>query len=199
MKILFSIMNIWRTGGGYILIYLMPNKKIILDELNYWIERKKINFVGARILKFTYLVTRYKEYRNLLLYRFKSNGVMSYIMGCIVMICLPRMESLNIYADTIGKNFFIEHGIGTIISAQSIGDNCWINQQVTVGYNLDNKAPVIKNGVRICAGAKVLGGIVVEDNVIIGANAVVTKNVENNNIMAGVPAKKIGLNTNHIL
>ena len=115
------------------------------------------------------------------------------------MVFLPRMESLQIYADQIGANLYIEHGVGTIISARSIGDNCWINQQVTIGYNLTGNAPTIKNGVRICAGAKVLGNIVVNDNVIIGANAVLTKTVEKNKVVAGVPAREIGINETHIV
>lgn len=198
MKMIYSILNTWRTWG-YLLIFCLPNKSVIVDEIDCWVQRNKINFCKSCFLRFTYLCTRYKEYRNLLFYRFKSNGFIGRVMGKLVMIFLPQMESLNIYADKIGNNLYIEHGNGTIISARSIGDNCWINQQVTIGYNLDNKAPVIGNGVRICAGAKVLGNIVVEDNVLIGANAVVIKDVKKQSIVAGVPAKEIGMNTKHIL
>ncbi|MDD4690157.1 MAG: hypothetical protein PHE51_10480 [Eubacteriales bacterium] len=109
------------------------------------------------------------------------------------------MESLQIYADKIGWNFYIEHGVGTIISAECIGENCWVNQSVTIGYNLDNKAPTIQNGVRICTGATVLGGITVENNSIIAAGAVVLRNVEENSVMAGVPAKLVKYNLEHKL
>lgn len=181
------------------LIWFLPNKKEVLEEINYWMEKNKIFFSRSRFLSFTYLISRYKEYRNLLKYRFDRNNLFIRIIGNVVLIFLPPMESLKIYADEIGRNFYIEHGIGTIISAESIGDNCWINQQVTLGYNLDNRAPIIKNGVRICAGAKVIGGIIVGNNVIVGANAVVTKSIDENCIVAGVPAEVIKRNCKHIL
>ena len=51
--------------------------------------------------------------------------------------------------------------------------------------------PLLGNGVRISAGAKVIGNINIGNNAIIGANAVVTKNVADNDIVVGVPAKQI--------
>ncbi len=135
----------------------------------------------------------------MLYYRLSRQGIVYRILASIMMLFLPRMESLQIYADKIGWNLYIEHGIGSIISASSIGENCWINQSVTVGYNLDNKAPIIQNGVRICTGAKVLGGITVENNSIIAAGAVVIRDVEEDSIMAGVPAKLIKKNNEHKL
>ncbi len=89
---------------------------------------------------------------------------------------------------TIGRGAFIQHGFGSVING-TIGDNCWINQQVTIGFNADSGCrPILGNNVRIAAGAKVLGGITVHDNVIIGANAVVVKDVLPNCVVVGVPA-----------
>lgn len=73
---------------------------------------------------------------------------------------------------------------------KKIGKNCHIYQQVTIGYN-GVQAPIIGNNVRICCGAKVIGGIRVGNNVVIGANAVVCKDVPDNVIVGGVPAKVI--------
>lgn len=170
-----------------------------MEEIEFWCNKKKIHFTNIYFWKFIYLVTVYKEYRNLLYYRLRRQGVLWGALAAMLMVFLPRMESLQIYADRIGRNLYIEHGVATIISAESIGDFCWINQQVTVGYNVDGKAPVIGNGVRICAGAKVLGGIVVGSNVIVAANAVVLNSVTENSVMAGVPAKFIKQNIEHRL
>ena len=76
----------------------------------------------------------------------------------------------------------------TIVHAKSIGKNCSINQQVTIGFNGAGKFPVIGDNVSIRAGAKVLGDIVLGDNVIVGAGAVVTKSVPPNCVVVGVPA-----------
>lgn len=97
----------------------------------------------------------------------------------------------------IGPGLFFPHTHGTVIGAVSIGDNAVIYQGVTLGaknldftYNALHR-PVVGNNVVIGAGAKILGGIVIEDNVIVGANSVVTKSVAINQTVVGNPAKLI--------
>jgi len=93
---------------------------------------------------------------------------------------------------TVGKNFRIDHFGGIIISGfASFGDNCVIRDGVTVGLRRvdDPVAPKIGNSVDIGTGAKVLGGITIGDNVVIGANAVVLEDVPSNSIAVGVPAR----------
>lgn len=60
-------------------------------------------------------------------------------------------------------------------------------------------APILGNGVRVTAGAKVLGDVRLGDNCIVGANAVVVKDVESNMVVGGVPAKVISINENYKL
>lgn len=98
----------------------------------------------------------------------------------------------------IGPGLFFPHTQGTVLGAISIGDNAVIYHGVTLGakdldftYDALHR-PLIGNNVVIGAGAKVLGGIHVEDNVIIGANSVVTKSIASDQTMAGIPAKIIG-------
>ena len=87
-------------------------------------------------------------------------------------------------------------GIAVVIHARAvIGNNCIIGQCCTIGgkskhYNV----PRIGNNVHISTGAKILGPITIGDNVIVGANAVVVKDVPANCIVAGVPAKIIRSN-----
>lgn len=66
-----------------------------------------------------------------------------------------------------------------------------MNQGVTIGYTNDQDCPTIGNNVTIYCGAKVLGNITIGNNVIIAANAVVVKDVEDNCVVGGVPAKII--------
>ena len=94
----------------------------------------------------------------------------------------------------IGKNFKIDHFGGIIISGYaSFGDNCRIRNGVTIGLkNLGNpKAPQVGDNVDIGAGAKLLGEIVIGDDVIIGANAVVITDVPSRSLAVGVPARII--------
>ena len=91
----------------------------------------------------------------------------------------------------VGRNFVIDHFGGIVISGYArFGDDCRIRNGVVVGLGRTDEpcAPVIGNNVDIGAGAKVLGRIHVGDNVLIGANAVVVRDVPANSIAVGVPA-----------
>jgi len=106
----------------------------------------------------------------------------------------------------IGKNLFIDHGMGVVIGETSeIGDNVTIYQSVTLGgispsINSEEQRdvkrhPTLKDNVVVGSGAQVLGSIVVGKNSKIGANAVVTKDVPENAVMVGIPAKNVGTTT----
>ena len=91
----------------------------------------------------------------------------------------------------VGRNFVIDHFGGIIVSGYArFGDNCRIRNGVVVGLARtdDPCAPVIGDNVDIGAGAKVLGRIRIGNNVLIGANAVVTCDVPDDSIAVGVPA-----------
>ncbi len=102
----------------------------------------------------------------------------------------------------IGKNLFIDHGMGVVIGETSeIGDNVTIYHMVTLGgispsINSDDQRdtkrhPTLMDNVVVGSGAQILGPIVVEKNAKIGANAVVTKDVQENSVMVGIPAKNV--------
>ena len=106
----------------------------------------------------------------------------------------------------IGKNLFIDHGMGVVIGETSdIGDNVTIYHMVTLGgispsINSNDQRevkrhPTLQDNVVVGSGAQVLGPITVGKNAKIGANAVVTKNVPENGIMIGIPAKNVGTAT----
>jgi serine O-acetyltransferase len=91
----------------------------------------------------------------------------------------------------IGSNFVIDHFGGIVISGYArFGNNCRIRNGVVIGLSRadDPCAPQFGSNVDIGAGAKVLGRITVGDNVRIGANAVVVRDVPSNSIAVGVPA-----------
>ena len=106
----------------------------------------------------------------------------------------------------IGKNLFIDHGMGVVIGETSdIGDNVTIYHMVTLGgispsINSNDQRevkrhPTLQDNVVVGSGAQVLGPITLGKNAKIGANAVVTKNVPENGIMVGIPAKNVGTAT----
>ena len=106
----------------------------------------------------------------------------------------------------IGKNLFIDHGMGVVIGETSdIGDNVTIYHMATLGgispsINSDDQRetkrhPTLQDNVVVGSGAQVLGPITIGKNAKIGANAVVTKDVPENGVMVGIPAKNVGIAT----
>ena len=106
----------------------------------------------------------------------------------------------------IGKNLFIDHGMGVVIGETSeIGDNVTIYHMVTLGgiapsINSNKQRhikrhPTLMDNVVIGSGAQILGPVIVGKNAKVGANAVVTKNVPENAVMVGIPAKNVGTST----
>ena len=104
----------------------------------------------------------------------------------------------------IGKNLFIDHGMGVVIGETSeIGDNVTIYHAVTLGGSSpsidserqrhEKRHPTIGNDVVIGSGAQIIGPIKVGNNSRIAANAVVVKDVPENATMVGIPAKAVKL------
>lgn len=95
----------------------------------------------------------------------------------------------------IGTGFFIDHGMGVVIGETAeIGDYVTLFQGVTLGgtgKERGKRHPTLGNHVVVGAGAKILGGITIGDNVKIGANSVVLKNVPPNSTVIGVPGRVI--------
>lgn len=94
---------------------------------------------------------------------------------------------------TIGRNFFIDHGMGVVIGETAeVGDNVTIYHGVTLGGTSSEKVkrhPTLEDNVVVGAGAKVLGAITIGEGSRIGANAVVVKSAPQNSVIVGVPGQ----------
>jgi serine O-acetyltransferase len=103
----------------------------------------------------------------------------------------------------IGKNLFIDHGMGVVIGETSeIGNNVTIYHNVTLGgiapsinsndQRNTKRHPTLEDNVIVGSGAQILGPIIIKKNSLVGANAVVTKDVPEKAVMIGIPAKNVG-------
>ncbi|MBN3926987.1 serine O-acetyltransferase [Nostoc sp. NMS4] len=99
------------------------------------------------------------------------------------------------YTVQLGRRVVIEHQSGIVIHGYcSIGDDCIIRQGVTMGNRyLDRPfdAPKLGKRVNVGAGAKIFGNVTIEDDVNIGANAVVLSDIPPGKTAVGIPAKII--------
>lgn len=102
------------------------------------------------------------------------------------------------YTTKVGCGFYIGHFGNIVVNELSvIGNNCNISQGVTLGIKNRGQyqgCPRIGDNVYIGPGAKIIGAVNVGNNVAIGANCVVTKDVPDNAVVVGIPGKIISFN-----
>jgi serine O-acetyltransferase len=189
MKRFILGLALWFSGVRlmpHVILMILSSKRSVIEmDLDRWGEiyyaKRPSSFIW-RIALFVELMTFKPEYRNLFYHR---TGLCGQVLA---VMCRP-LPTLYIATKTIGPGLFIQHGFCTIIAAAEIGKDCWINQQVTIGF-LKNATdcPTIGNNVTISAGAKVIGKVNIGENSKVGANAVVVKNVPADVTVVGVPA-----------
>ncbi len=126
-----------------------------------------------------------------------------YLLARIISQMSRFLTGIEIHpAASIGKNLFIDHGMSVVIGETSeIKNNVTLYHAVTLGgvspsINSDSQRsikrhPTLEDDVVVGSGAQVLGPITIGKNAKIGANAVVTKNVPEDAIMIGIPARNI--------
>ena len=183
MRRAFYIIKTIAVSWVALLMYALTptwRKNILKEDLKSWSNWKT---VPDTIWGLMTLFALYPEFRSVFYYRV---GTIHHMTSWII----KGEPCLYIRTKRIGGGLLVQRGFATIIDAEHVGNNCKIFQQVTVGFNGD-KRPTIGNNVTICCGAKVLGGVTIGENVIVGANAVVVKDVPANSVVGGVPAKII--------
>jgi serine O-acetyltransferase len=154
--------------------------------------QRAVSSRDGRMLWLTYLLAKHPEFRTLAYYRMEQHGVRWLIATSAARLIFRPQAGMTIDCPSIGPRLFLEHAHGSTITAERIGADCWINQNVTIGYEGgEGRRPIIGDGVYIRTGAVVVGGIVVHDRAHIGANAVVRRDVEAGDTVAGVPARSL--------
>ena len=180
------------------------SSNLLIKETKNFLEKGKIkeikNFFDCRnpkdsIAEIFYVIANFystqEDYRlSNFLYKIKVPLLPKIIYYLQYLLFNSRLP----YTVQIGKRTkFAYGGIGIVIHGRSIiGDDCIIGQGITIGGKSKiYDVPKIGNKVYISSGSRVLGNIVIGNNVVIGANSVVVKDVADNCIVAGVPAKVI--------
>ena len=111
----------------------------------------------------------------------------------VLHVCVRNFYGIELpFSASIGRRVVFEHQHGIVVHGNSvIGDDCIIRQGVTLGIRRMDRlteAPVLGRGVNVGAGAKILGQVHIEDNSLIGANAVVIQDVPAGATAVGNPA-----------
>ena len=159
-----------------------------------YLDARNINYKDPASKNVLYVILLYPGFHAILFYRIAHffNKLKLKFIARFISQFARLLTGIEIHpAAQIGKRLFIDHGMGIVIGeTATIGDNCTIYHGVTLGGTGKDKYkrhPDIGNNVIVGCGAKVLGPIKIGDNVKIGANAVILKDVPNNSTVVGVP------------
>lgn len=123
--------------------------------------------------RFGRLVVHHPEFRSVVHYRLTP---LPRALRWLLRRAYPPLASLHIGSPHVGAGLFVEHGWSTVLTAASVGEDCWVNQGVTVGHT-GRGQPVIGDRVRLGAGAVVVGPVRVGHDAVVGAGAVVRSDV----------------------
>lgn len=169
----------------WVIYRLSSSEKRILVDSDVEEMQKRCNMSDKSLL---YWLVTYKQYRNLFYYRIPKTRYLRFL--------LPQYPFFTIVSrGGIGKNAFVlNHPYSTIINAKKIGSNFTVCQLTTIGnaiHGRNDLVPTIGDNVSIGANATIIGDITIGNNVIIGAGSVVVKDVPDNCVVAGNPAKII--------
>lgn len=174
-------------------------------DLKYYLEQDRLNLKQIKlkpswndeIWKYEIILRKHEYYHNkekkgiiskILLHHYARKHhkwTMKYTTSVPINVCGPGLSIAHFGA------LYVNHN-------SKIGKNLRIQSGVTIGgsSSTPDKYPILGDNVYIGTGAKILGGVTIANNVAIGANAVVVKDIlEEGTTWAGVPAKKISNNT----
>lgn len=184
---------------------MIRNKK----DLKFYLERDRIadGYIGKRpkiigswsnqIWRYKIFMRKAEYYRNI-----EKKNILAKIAGALYLFRYTRLGiklGFTIPLNVAKEGLSIPHYGTIIINGNShIGKNCRIMTGVVIGSTGGvNVAASIGNNVYIGTGSKIIGDLTIGDAVCIGANSVVTKNIESGITIAGVPAKKISDNSSY--
>lgn len=138
------------------------------------------------------LLSRHPPARAMLLFRLGSlanaSGVRG-VPGAIQRRLLTRYGMEIAPSTPVGGGLYVPHPVGCVLHARSIGENVSVIGNATFGTRTDGEWPTIGDRVFVGVGARILGGVTVGSDAVIGANAVVVSDVPPSHVALGVPAR----------
>lgn len=175
----------------HLVVYAFSKNKAEIDmDMERWKNARNIK--GSKISVLLKALTNSPDFRTV--FYFRNRGLVCKLLN----IYCRKEHNFRIDINTkLAGGILTAHPYATILNAETIGENFYVNHLVTVG-EINGKKPIIGKNVSVNAGAIIIGDISIGDNCIIGAGAVVVKSIPNNCVVVGNPAKIIKKDGIHI-
>jgi len=193
LKAARDLLRLLRALPALAVVRRSPRRPAIERDVQRWVECLRLGHEDEGFARRTaWLLAAFPEFRNLLQFR------LGRWPGTLLRLFHRPVPTLQIDVADLGPGLFIQHGFATIVVAERIGADCWINQQVTLGHVYDRGAPVLGDRVTVAAGAVVVGPVVVGDDVTIGANTTVVRDVPAGTVVVSaapryLPAREVAV------
>lgn len=185
MKRIFNLLSSLRFLPHVIIYYQSKYRDLLDYERDRWLRLNRFPKRGIR--GFLMLLVTFPEYRSLYYFRTGKQWLSFFAKG-------QNNLYFHMKSEQIGKGLIIWHGYSTVLNAVRIGEDFQIWHNVTIGKKSTselNDKPIIGNNVSVCTGAVVIGEIRIGDNVVIGANATVVKDIPSDTVAIGTSANII--------
>ena len=182
------VLNIWKYP---VFLLGLSLHEIVLDELKA--DAARILKRGCRKIDVFACLVSYRNYASIYDYRIKKSKTFK----AFSRLFFKTNRNIELLCDSIGPGFLVLHNMGAVVRAKSIGKNCTISQGVTIGEGgsqnekNDSDIPTIGDNVLIATNSVVVGRVFIGNDVIIGAGSIVTKSIDDKNVVVGNPAHVI--------
>lgn len=178
-------LNVWRcvVADALYLLSGAPIRELVsadVDRFLKWSDLPALN----KLTRFNYCLLHKKEFRSVFAMRMRHHPLLIWLCD----IFLPRFHTIEFGNGGIGPGLLVSHNHCVIFPKQT-GKNFRVGPGVVIGRNGD--FPTFGDNVYVAANATVIGDIHIGNNVIIGAGSVVTKDVPDNVVVVGNPARVI--------
>jgi len=194
-----KVRSLIRMIKVYVFKYILersPAKAMLERDIQGYVQMHNRSMAGTPLfekLAWLLLAENLEEFHNLFYYRVGTPAkfLERQLLALMKVMYKPR-DTIYISTTSIGPGFVLMHGLGNVIDAEKIGENCLVFQEVVIGCkNEVNDRPTIGNFVHLSVGSKILGKITIGDHVVVAANTVVTKDLPPNSLAIGIPARII--------
>ena len=178
--------SLWRCVIADVLYHLSgaPIKELVDADVNRYLKWDKTLTNAGKVKRLNVCLLKKKEFRSVFHLRMRHHRFLSWLNDGL----LPRLQTIEFGGGGIGGGLMVSH-YHCVVFPKEVGRNFRVGPGVVIGRNGD--FPRFGDNVYVAANATVVGDIRIGSNVIIGAGSVVTKDVPDNVVVVGNPARII--------